>query len=79
MLAAAVQADGVRRKSVNLAALQTYNICKQLARDRTHAPQVTAHLQEMKRLNKLGRKKTSSPTPTPEPTPAATSPITVPK
>src|ERR1051326_2381856 len=56
LLAAAVQADGVRRKSVNLAALQTYNICKQLVRDKTQGPQVTAHLQEMKRLNKLGRK-----------------------
>jgi hypothetical protein len=74
MLAAAVQADGVRRKSVNLAALQTYNICKQLARDKTRAPQVTAHLQEMKRLNKLGRKKASSTPPPSEPTPAPQSP-----
>jgi len=74
MLAAAVQADGVRRKSVNLAALQTYNICKQLARDKTRAPQVTAHLQEMKRLNKLGRKKASPTTQPSEPTPAPQSP-----
>ena len=56
MLAAAAQADHVRRQSVNLAALQTYNICRQLARDKTRTPQVAAHLQEMKRLNKLGRK-----------------------
>jgi hypothetical protein len=77
MLVAATRADHVRRQSVNLAALQTYNICRQLARDRTRAPQVTAHLQEMKRLNKLGRKKTSSTTP--EPTPAPPSPTTVPK
>jgi hypothetical protein len=83
MLAAATQADGVRRKSVNLAALQTYNICKQLARDKTRAPQVTAHLQEMKRLNKLGRKKASSTTQQPTgtaPAPQAPpSPSTIPK
>ena len=78
MLAAATQADHVRRQSVNLAALQTYNICKQLARDRTRAPQVGAHLQEMKRLNKLGRTKSSTTT-QPEPTPAPPSPATIPK
>jgi hypothetical protein len=42
MIAAAVQADHVRPQSVNLAALRTYNICRQLARDRTRAPQVGA-------------------------------------
>ena len=78
MLAAATQADHVRRQSVNLAALQTYNICKQLARDKTRAPQVAAHLQEMKRLNKLGRTK-SSPKTQPEPTPVPPSPSTIPK
>jgi len=78
MLAAATQADHVRRQSVNLAALQTYNICRQLARDKTRAPQVGAHLQEMKRLNKFGRKKSSTTTP-PEPTPVPTSPPTIPK
>ena len=78
MLAAALQADGVRRQSVNLAALQTYNICKQLARDKTRAPQVTAHLQEMKRLNKLGRRaksSTGSPQPQPQPGPTPQSPV----
>jgi hypothetical protein len=76
MLAAAVQADGVRRQSVNLAALQTYNICKQLARDKTRAPQVTAHLQEMKRLNRLGRRaKSSTGSPQPQPGPTPESPV----
>ena len=78
MLAAATQADHVRRQSVNLAALQTYNICRQLARDKTRAPQVAAHLQEMKRLNKLGRRKSPATT-TPDPTPAPQSPSTIPK
>jgi hypothetical protein len=78
MLAAATQADHVRRQSVNLAALQTYNICRQLARDKTRTPQVGAHLQEMKRLNKLGRRK-PSPAPQPDPTPAPQSPATIPK
>ncbi|HEY2322241.1 MAG TPA: hypothetical protein VGJ82_05180 [Thermoanaerobaculia bacterium] len=78
VLAAATQADHVRRQSVNLAALQTYNICRQLARDTTRAPQVKAHVQEMKRLNKLGRKKTSSTTSQPEPTSAPPSPATIP-
>lgn len=78
MLAAATQADHVRRQSVNLAALQTYNICRQLARDKTRAPQVGAHLQEMKRLNKLGRRK-SPPATQPEPTPVPPSPSTIPK
>lgn len=78
MLAAAVQADHVRRQSVNLAALQTYSICRQLARDKTRAPQVGAHLQEMKRLNRLGRKKSSTTT-QPQPDPAPPSPSTIPK
>jgi hypothetical protein len=80
MLAAATLADHVRRQSVNLAALQTYNICRQLARDITRAPQVVAHVHEMKRLNKLGRRsKASTGSQQPEPTPVPTSPITVPK
>ena len=54
MLAAAVSADRTRRRNLGLTALQTYSICKQLNRDKTRAPQVGAHLQEMKRLNKLG-------------------------
>ncbi|HEY2092358.1 MAG TPA: hypothetical protein VGJ81_10750 [Thermoanaerobaculia bacterium] len=56
MLAASVGADRVRRLNLGLTALQTYSICKQVSRDRTRAPQVAAHLQEMKRLNKLGAK-----------------------
>lgn len=56
MLAASVGADRVRRLNLGLTALQTYSICKQLNRDKTLSPQVAAHLQEMKRLNKLGVK-----------------------
>lgn len=56
MLAASIGADRVRRLNLGLTSLQTYNICKQLNRDKTRSPQVAAHLQEMKRLNKLGVK-----------------------
>ena len=80
MLAAAVGADRVRRQSLGLVSLQTYSICKQLSRDRSRAPQVTGHLQEMKKLNRLGRVRSSKgsgqpadPTPTSHPPVNATS------
>ena len=66
MLAAAISADRTRRQNLGLTALQTYSICKQLVRDRTRAPQVTAHLAEMKRLNKLGSKSGKSGSSTPQ-------------
>ena len=66
MLAAAIGADRTRRQNLGLTALQTYSICKQLARDRTRAPQVSAHLAEMRRLNKLGAKSGRSVSSTPQ-------------
>jgi hypothetical protein len=51
------------------------NICKQLNRDKTRSPQVSAHLQEMKRLNKLGVKSGKSLSSTPQnPGPVAATP-----
>ncbi|HEY2323670.1 MAG TPA: hypothetical protein VGJ82_12490 [Thermoanaerobaculia bacterium] len=75
MLAASIGADRVRRLNVGLTALQTYSICKQLNRDKTRAPQVSAHLQEMKRLNKLGGKSGKSSTPKPQNPGPVTTPI----
>jgi hypothetical protein len=54
MLKLAVALNTVRRQRIGLAALQTYQICMQLARDPKNT-QLAAHIAEMKRLNKFGR------------------------
>lgn len=48
-------ANTIRRQRIGLAALQTYQICRQLARDDRYATRLAAPLAEMKRLNKFGR------------------------
>lgn len=74
MLAASVGADRIRRQTLGLMSLQTYNICKQLNRDKTRVPLVGAHLLEMKRLNKLGTKSGKGSSSKPQnPGPATTS------
>ena len=50
-----VTTNTIRRQRVGLAALQTYQVCRQLARDERHATRLAAHIAEMKRLNKFGR------------------------
>ncbi|HEX6100119.1 MAG TPA: hypothetical protein VF432_27650 [Thermoanaerobaculia bacterium] len=62
-------ANTVRRQRIGLAALQTYAICRQLARDDRHATRLTAHLAEMKRLNKFGRARRRPAESEPEPLP----------
>jgi len=64
-----LQANIQRRQRVGLAALQTYKICEQLARDETHATRLAAHIGEMKKLNKFGRARRKAPQPDPQPTP----------
>jgi hypothetical protein len=64
-----LQANTQRRQRVGLAALQTYKICEQLARDETHATRLAAHIGEMKKLNKFGRSRRKAPQPDPQPTP----------
>ena len=59
-------ANTIRRQRIGLAALQTYQICRQLARDETHSTRLAAHITEMKRLNKFGRARRK---PAPEPAP----------
>lgn len=48
-------ANLIRRQRIGLASLQTYQVCRQLARDDRHATRLAAHLAEMKRLNRFGR------------------------
>jgi hypothetical protein len=63
-------ANTLRRQRIGLAALQTYKICQQLARDDAHAARLATHIDEMKRLNKFGRRrKTAQPSPQPIPAP----------
>jgi hypothetical protein len=64
-----LQANTQRRQRVGLAALQTYKICEQLARDETHATRLAAHIGEMKKLNKFGRSRRKAPQPDPQPAP----------
>lgn len=61
-------ANTVRRQRIGLAALQTYKICEQLARDDTHASQLSEHISEMKRLNRFGRRRATTTTTQPQPT-----------
>ena len=65
-----LQANTQRRQRVGLAALQTYKICEQLARDETHASRLAAHIGEMKKLNTFGRSRRKAPQPDPQPTPS---------
>lgn len=64
-----LQANTQRRQRVGLAALQTYKICEQLARDETHATRLAAHIGEMKKLNKFGRSRRKAPQPDAQPAP----------
>ncbi len=68
-----VDANTLRRQRIGLAALQTYKICQQLARDDAQATRLAAHIGEMKRLNKFGRRR-KAPQPSPQPIPAPAPP-----
>lgn len=72
MLKGVVAANLVRRHRVGLAALQTYNISRQLIRQKEHAD-LLPHVQGMKRLSKFGRKRRLAQPPAdpqPQPLPA---------
>jgi len=72
LLQSLIDANLLRRQRIGLAALQTYKICEQLARDGTQAPRLAAHIGEMKKLNKFGRQRRKAPQPNSQPTPAPT-------
>jgi len=60
-------ANLVRRHRIGLTALQIYNSCRQLVRQKENAA-LLPHVQGMKRLNKFGKKRAKMPTePAPQP------------
>jgi hypothetical protein len=67
LLQASLAAGTIRRQRIGLTALQTYQICQQLARDDKHSG-LSTHIREMRRLNKFGRvrRATAAPQPAPE-------------
>jgi hypothetical protein len=67
MLQILIDANAVRRQRVGLVALQTYHVCRQLARDGAQAARLSTHIAEMKRLNKFGRPRHKAPQPDPQP------------
>jgi hypothetical protein len=71
MLQGVLAANLTRRHRVGLASLQTYNIARQLVRLEAHSD-LLPHLQEMKRLNRFGRRRraVAAPAPAPASTPA---------
>jgi len=76
MLKGVASANLVRRHRIGLAALQTYNVSRQLVREEGQSD-LLPHLAEMKRLNKFGRsRRASAPNqgPQPSPKPPATPP-----
>jgi hypothetical protein len=68
MLKAVTSANTVRKRRIGLTAMQTFKICQQLARDPAHAALVS-HIEEMKRLNRFGRRRARRTEPAPEPAP----------
>jgi len=71
MLQGVLAANLTRRHRVGLASLQTYSIARQLVRHEDHSD-LLPHLQEMKRLNRFGRRRRNASAPAPVPAPAPT-------
>lgn len=69
MLKGVIASILTRRHRVGLASLQTYNITRQLVRHEDHAD-LLPHLEEMKRLNRFGRRRRKAPAEPPAPVPA---------
>jgi hypothetical protein len=69
LLESMVTANTIRRQRIGLAALQTYKICQQLARDESHQPRLAVHISEMRRLTRVGRSRRKPVEPGPEPQP----------
>ena len=75
MLRGVTAANLVRRHSLGLTALQTYNISRQLVRRSEHAV-LLPHVERMKQLNKLGRKRAPAQPVPPPPSAPQTEPQT---
>ena len=72
MLKGVIAANLTRRHRIGLTALQTYSISRQLIRQQKYAD-LLPHVQEMKRLNRIGRRR--KPATGPPPQPPATTPV----
>ena len=66
MLKGVIAANLTRRHRIGLTALQTYSISRQLVRQPEHSD-LLPHLQEMKKLNRFGRRRVAPQTPAPPP------------
>jgi hypothetical protein len=67
MLKGVAAANLTRRHRIGLIALQTYSISRQLVRQPEHAD-LLPHVEEMKRLNRLGKRKPAPPEEVKKPT-----------
>jgi hypothetical protein len=65
MLKGVIAANLTRRHRIGLTALQTYSISRQLVRQQEHSD-LLPHMQEMKRLNRLGRRHRPAPSQPPQ-------------
>jgi hypothetical protein len=74
MLRGVSTANLMRRKRLGLAALQAFNVSRQLVRQEDHA-HLLPHVESMTRIRKLGRRRSKAPTePQPQAPPQTTSP-----
>ena len=76
MLKGVADANLARRHRIGLASLQAYNIARQLVRQKEHA-NLLPHVENMRRTNRLGRKKAAAAQPAPQ-TPQVPAPTTAP-
>jgi hypothetical protein len=74
MLKGMAAANLIRRHRIGLAALQTYNISRQLIRQKEHAD-LLPHVQGMRRLSNFGRPRRNAPQPEPQPQPQPNVPV----
>lgn len=70
MLQGVAAANLTRRHRLGLTALQTYSISRQLVRKEDHTD-LLPHVEEMRRLNRFGRKRRDEVKPQPQPRPQA--------
>ena len=74
MLKGVVAANLIRRHRIGLAALQTYNISRQLIRQKEHAD-LLPHVQGMRRVSNFGRPRRNAPQPEPQSQPQPNVPV----
>jgi hypothetical protein len=68
------ETNGRRLQAVGLTSLQTYYICRQLAKSSKHSQTLAPHIAEMKRVIARGRRKQQQPPQQPVPAPQVPEP-----